>query len=52
MPAIGDQGLVGLIRRVLADSPFAAEGYRKVRARLHLPPCSRSMTRSSTASAA
>jgi len=34
MPAIGDQELVGLIRRVLADSPFAGESYRKVRARL------------------
>jgi putative transposase len=34
MPAIGDQELVGLIRRVLADSPFAGEGYRKLRARL------------------
>jgi putative transposase len=34
MPAISDQELVGLIRRVLADSPFAGEGYRKVRARL------------------
>jgi putative transposase len=34
MPAIGDQELVQLIRRVLADSPFAGEGYRKIRARL------------------
>jgi putative transposase len=34
MPPIGDQELVRLIRRVLADSPFAGEGYRKVRARL------------------
>jgi transposase InsO family protein len=34
MPAIGDAELVRLIRRVLADSPFAGEGYRKVRARL------------------
>jgi len=31
---ISDDELVGLIRRVLADSPFAGEGYRKVRARL------------------
>jgi hypothetical protein len=35
MPAIGDQELIGLIRRVLTGSPFAGEGYRKVRARLH-----------------
>jgi putative transposase len=34
VPPIGDQELVRLIRRVLADSPFAGEGYRKVRARL------------------
>jgi putative transposase len=34
MPPISDQELVQLIRRVLADSPFAGEGYRKVRARL------------------
>jgi putative transposase len=34
VPPIGDQELVGLIRTVLADSPFAGEGYRKVRARL------------------
>jgi putative transposase len=34
MPPIGDQELVRLIRQVLADSPFAGEGYRKVRARL------------------
>lgn len=33
-PVIGDEELVTLIRRVLADSPFAGEGYRKVRARL------------------
>jgi putative transposase len=31
---IGDDELVRLIRRVLADSPFAGEGYRKIRARL------------------
>jgi putative transposase len=31
---ISDDELVGLIRQVLADSPFAGEGYRKVRARL------------------
>jgi hypothetical protein len=31
---ISDVELVRLIRRVLADSPFAGEGYRKVRARL------------------
>jgi transposase InsO family protein len=29
-----DTELVALIRRVLADTPFAGEGYRKVRARL------------------
>ncbi|HEV2922119.1 MAG TPA: IS3 family transposase, partial [Actinomycetota bacterium] len=34
VPPIGDEGLVRLIRRVLADSPFAGEGDRKVRARL------------------
>jgi len=34
VPSIGDQELVRLIRRVLADSPFAGEGYRKLRARL------------------
>ena len=34
VPPIGDEELVPLIRRVLADSPFAGEGYRKVRARL------------------
>jgi putative transposase len=34
VPPIGDEELVRLIRRVLADSPFAGEGYRKVRARL------------------
>jgi len=33
-PPVSDEQLVGLIRRVLADSPFAGEGYRKVRARL------------------
>jgi HTH-like domain len=32
--AIGDQDLVQLIRLVLRASPFAGEGYRKVRARL------------------
>lgn len=32
--AVGDTELVALIRRVLADSPFCGEGYRKVRARL------------------
>jgi HTH-like domain len=32
--AIGDHDLVQLIRRVLRTSPFAGEGYRKVRARL------------------
>jgi transposase InsO family protein len=31
---IVDAELVRLVRRVLADSPFAGEGYRKVRARL------------------
>ena len=31
---IGDGELLSLIRRVLADSPFCGEGYRKVRARL------------------
>jgi putative transposase len=31
---ISDEELVRLIRRVLAASPFAGEGYRKVRARL------------------
>jgi putative transposase len=31
---ISDDELVVLIRRILADSPFAGEGYRKVRARL------------------
>jgi putative transposase len=34
VPAIGDQELLGLIRQVLVASPFAGEGYRKVRARL------------------
>jgi putative transposase len=34
VPPVSDERLVGLIRRVLADSPFAGEGYRKVRARL------------------
>jgi putative transposase len=34
VPPIGDQELLGLIRRVLTDSPFAGEGYRKLRARL------------------
>jgi hypothetical protein len=34
VPPIGDEELVRLIRRVLADSPFAGEGDRKVRARL------------------
>jgi putative transposase len=34
VPPIDDAELVRLIRRVLADSPFAGEGYRKVRARL------------------
>jgi putative transposase len=32
--SISDAELVRLIRRVLEDSPFAGEGYRKVRARL------------------
>jgi putative transposase len=32
--SIGDEELVRLLRRVLADSPFAGEGYRKLRARL------------------
>jgi putative transposase len=32
--SISDDQLVRLIRQVLADSPFAGEGYRKVRARL------------------
>ena len=32
--SIGDHDLVQLIRRVLRTSPFAGEGYRKVRARL------------------
>jgi hypothetical protein len=32
--SISDDELVGLTRRVLADSPFAGEGYCKVRARL------------------
>ena len=31
---ISDDELVGLIRRILQASPFAGEGYRKVRARL------------------
>ena len=34
MTAISDDELVAMIRQVLADSPFAGEGYRKVRARL------------------
>jgi putative transposase len=34
MPTVSDEELVRLIRQVLADSPFAGEGYRKVRARL------------------
>jgi transposase InsO family protein len=33
-PTISDPDLLGLIRRVLEASPFAGEGYRKVRARL------------------
>ena len=33
-PPIGDQELLGLIRQILVASPFAGEGYRKVRARL------------------
>ena len=32
--SISDHDLLGLIRRVLYASPFAGEGYRKVRARL------------------
>jgi putative transposase len=32
--SISDDQLVRLLRRVLADSPFAGEGYRKLRARL------------------
>jgi len=32
--AITDEQLVALIRQVLGESPFAGEGYRKVRARL------------------
>jgi transposase InsO family protein len=32
--SISDEELLRLIRQVLADSPFAGEGYRKVRARL------------------
>jgi putative transposase len=32
--SISDPDLLGLIRRVLVASPFAGEGYRKVRARL------------------
>src|SRR5512132_2745010 len=32
--SISDSDLVGLIRQVLVASPFAAEGYRKLRARL------------------
>ena len=31
---ISDDDLLGLIRQVLIASPFAGEGYRKVRARL------------------
>jgi putative transposase len=34
VPATSDEELVRLIRQVLADSPFAGEGYRKLRARL------------------
>jgi transposase InsO family protein len=34
VPPIDDAELVRLIRQVLTDSPFAGEGYRKVRARL------------------
>jgi hypothetical protein len=34
VPPIDDSELVRLIRQVLKDSPFAGEGYRKVRARL------------------
>jgi putative transposase len=33
--SISDPDLLWLLRRVLASSPFAGEGYRKVRARLH-----------------
>jgi hypothetical protein len=32
--SISDSDLLGLIHQVLVDSPFAGEGYRKVRARL------------------
>lgn len=32
--AVDDAMLIGLIRQVLAESPFCGEGYRKVRARL------------------
>jgi len=32
--SISDPDLLGLIHQVLAGSPFAGEGYRKVRARL------------------
>jgi hypothetical protein len=32
--SIGEQELLRLMRPVLRDSPFAGEGYRKVRARL------------------
>src|SRR4029453_2555888 len=32
--SISDHDLLGLIRQVLRASPFAGEGYRKVRARL------------------
>ncbi|MGI8699633.1 MAG: hypothetical protein ACR2JU_00190 [Nocardioidaceae bacterium] len=31
---IPDEDLVGLIRRMIRDSPFAGEGYRKIQARL------------------
>jgi len=34
VPTTSDEELVRLIRQVLASSPFAGEGYRKVRARL------------------
>jgi transposase-like protein len=34
VPPIDDEELVRLICQVLKDSPFAGEGYRKVRARL------------------
>jgi putative transposase len=34
VPPIDDAELVRLIRQVLTDSPFAGEGYRKLRARL------------------